>query len=282
MKNADNAELLEALSAAAPSPSILTNTDQSVLLTRAFFPATQDLVVPGVHLKMAMCTSGGGTLRYRSASRNVNFRWRQGGIFFTLPHEQAEFDSPDVGILGLAVNLDGFSSRLTPDRLQDAIASRSGDRVIQSVLKTLWTAAELHGGASAFIDAGVNLILERLDSQDSRHLGERVEAKLSRRQMGTIRDYLESRLPGDLRVGELADLVGMDEGRFCRSIKATTGYAPYAYITACRMERAKSLLATGSSVTDTAIVVGYANPSKFAAAFKRIVGCTPSDWRRRS
>ena len=202
-------------------------------------------------------------------------------MFFTLPHEQAEFDSPDVGIIGLAVDLKGFPP-LSTERLADAVATRSEDKVIQSVLRALWTTAEYHGGASAFMDAGVNLILDRLNAQSGRRRRTRTDVKLDRSQMATIREYLESRLPIDMRVSELADLLVMDEGRFSRAIKATTGYAPYEYMTACRMERAKSLLASGNTVTHTAGAVGYANPSKFAAAFKRSVGCTPSDWRRRA
>ena len=137
MKTTENAELQEALRAAGSSSSIVTNADQSAMLVRAFFPATHDVVVPGAHLKMAMCVSGGGRLRYRAASRNVDFRWRRGDIFYTLPDEQAEFDSPDVEIIGLAVDLEGFSSRPSPERLRDVIASRSDDKVIQSVLGAL-------------------------------------------------------------------------------------------------------------------------------------------------
>ena len=265
---------------AGADASVITNADRSVVLTRAFFTAIEDFVDGGTHLKMAMCMSGGGMLHHRSSSRALDFHWRKGRIFYSLPHEKAEFVSPDVDIIGLAIDPGAFSSRLTFDRFQDAIAGRSDDKVIQSVLTALWTTAEYHGGASAFIEAGVNLILERLNSADTARPTERKRSLLSQRQMTMIHDYLEHRLPADLRVRELANLVGMDEARFCRALKATTGYAPYTYLTARRMERAKNLLAAGVSVTETAMGVGYANPSKFAAAFKRFVGCTPSAWRR--
>lgn len=276
-----DADLQKALATAGADASVIANADRSVVLTRAFFPAMQDVTEGGTYFKLAMCMSGGGTLRYRSSSRALEFRWRKGGMFCTFPHERAEFVSPDVDIIGLAIDPEVFSSRLTSERLQDALAGHSDDSVIQSVLTALWTTAEFHGGPSAFIDAGVNLILERLTSPDATLPAEQNRTSLSRRQLSKVQDYLESRLPADLRVRELADLIGMEEGRFCRALKATTGYAPYAFLTARRMERAKSLLAAGISVTDTAISVGYANPSKFAAAFKKFVGCPPSAWRRR-
>ena len=40
------------------------------------------------------------------------------------------------------------------------------------------------------------------------------------------------------------------------------------------------MLASGASVAMAATAVGYANPSKFAAAFKRATGQTPTEYRR--
>lgn len=55
---------------------------------------------------------------------------------------------------------------------------------------------------------------------------------------------------------------------------------PYAYLTWRRMEAAKQMLQAGQPVTGIALAVGYANPGKFAAAFRRVVGQAPSAWRR--
>jgi AraC family transcriptional regulator len=47
------------------------------------------------------------------------------------------------------------------------------------------------------------------------------------------------------------------------------------------MRRARELLArSGLSVTEVALAVGYETPSAFAAAFRAIVGVTPSAFRR--
>ena len=53
-----------------------------------------------------------------------------------------------------------------------------------------------------------------------------------------------------------------------------------AYVRRERMMKAASLLERGARVADVAVSVGYANPSKFAAAFKRERGTSPSDYRR--
>lgn len=58
------------------------------------------------------------------------------------------------------------------------------------------------------------------------------------------------------------------------------GMTVAAYVRRERMMKAASLLERGARVADVAVSVGYANPSKFAAAFKRERGTSPSDYRR--
>ena len=79
---------------------------------------------------------------------------------------------------------------------------------------------------------------------------------------------------------ELADAVGRDPSGFTRAFRAETGCTPFAYLTLRRMERAKLLLEAGEPVVRVACAVGYANAGKFAAAFRRHVGLSPTEWRR--
>ena len=63
--------------------------------------------------------------------------------------------------------------------------------------------------------------------------------------------------------------------------KGVYGMPPYTYLRAYRMERAAEMLRQGElSVSDIAATVGYGSPSKFTAAFKVLMGVTPSAYRR--
>ena len=70
----------------------------------------------------------------------------------------------------------------------------------------------------------------------------------------------------------------MEPSAFTKAFQAATGFTPFAYLTRRRMEKAKMLLLGGETVTRAALAVGYANPSKFSAAFRRCVGCSPTEW----
>ncbi len=84
-----------------------------------------------------------------------------------------------------------------------------------------------------------------------------------------------------ISVENLAQLSQYSVASFRRIFHSTLGCSPQEYITACRIRRAKSLLAdSNNSVLDVAYAVGYNNISGFNRAFLRAVGCTPTDYRR--
>jgi AraC-type DNA-binding domain-containing proteins len=63
--------------------------------------------------------------------------------------------------------------------------------------------------------------------------------------------------------------------------KGVYGTSIFAYMRAYRMNRAAVLLRTGrqESVAEVAGRVGYDSPSKFAVAFKEVMGKSPLEYR---
>ncbi len=278
--------LEDALLKYAPRSSVFTSADQSVTLMRSFFAAHEGELQPGQHLKLGMCMSDGGSIRYRSGNGESQFRWRQGGLLLTAPDDDSEIATPDVDMIGLAIDLSSSQaehSALAKWALQkDHPAHVLEDDVIRSVLVALWSSAEFHASSSAFIEHGVEIILQRALTLGGKPHVSYSANKLSRREMEIVRDFIDANLANNIRVADLSDLVSMSPNRFTKALQATIGLAPYAYMTARRMESAKALLAVGTPATETALFVGYTNPSKFSAAFKRFVGCAPSEWKRLS
>lgn len=79
---------------------------------------------------------------------------------------------------------------------------------------------------------------------------------------------------------ELARQVGLNELKLKQGFRSLYGTTVYGYLRSHRMELAWRLLTRGQlSVTEVALRVGYANPSKFSAAFRRRFGCAPSALR---
>jgi transcriptional regulator GlxA family with amidase domain len=75
---------------------------------------------------------------------------------------------------------------------------------------------------------------------------------------------------------------GLPKRTFDRRFKAATGYSPLAYVQALRIEEAKQLLETGNApVESIAREVGYGDLASFRRLFRRTVGMTPGDYRRK-
>lgn len=81
----------------------------------------------------------------------------------------------------------------------------------------------------------------------------------------------------DARV--MAKEIGVSATTLNNWFSSLYGMTAAAYLRHIRMEEAASLLNQGMHVADVSIAVGYANPSKFAAAFKREHGIAPSEFR---
>lgn len=83
-------------------------------------------------------------------------------------------------------------------------------------------------------------------------------------------------------LGDAAAESGLTPRTFNRRFRAATGYAPSAYLQQLRTEEAKQLLeTTASPIAEIAEKVGYADEASFRRLFKRQVGMTPADYRRR-
>lgn len=83
-------------------------------------------------------------------------------------------------------------------------------------------------------------------------------------------------------IGELVRLSGLAKRTFDRRFRAATGYSPLAYVQSLRIEEAKQLLETTSDpVEQVAQLVGYEDAASFRRLFRRLVGMSPGDYRRK-
>jgi AraC family transcriptional regulator len=95
-------------------------------------------------------------------------------------------------------------------------------------------------------------------------------------------ERLRSNSDADVSLAALASDAGLSRFHFCRAFKESTGLSPHAWLRQHRLEQAMNMLRdTDASVVSVAAELGYASQTAFAAAFRKLTGETPSDWRRR-
>lgn len=79
---------------------------------------------------------------------------------------------------------------------------------------------------------------------------------------------------------ELAEVACMSRRAFTRLFRQETGSSFGDWRRQIRLSEALSMLESGQSITRTAYEVGYSSPSAFSAAFHRVFGISPSQYRK--
>jgi transcriptional regulator GlxA family with amidase domain len=95
------------------------------------------------------------------------------------------------------------------------------------------------------------------------------------------RDLMDRDYSEPLDVPAMARTALMSPAHFARRFRAVYGETPYSYLMTRRIERAKTFLRQGMSVTDTCVAVGCTSLGSFSSRFTEIVGETPSQYRAR-
>lgn len=100
-------------------------------------------------------------------------------------------------------------------------------------------------------------------------------------QVKKVCDYMRGRLAEPISLDELAAVVHLSRFHFCTAFRRSTGQTPHTWLVQERIALARTLLADNLlSVTEVGLAVGYGTPSAFTASFRKIVGTTPTDYRR--
>jgi AraC-like DNA-binding protein len=101
------------------------------------------------------------------------------------------------------------------------------------------------------------------------------------RIVDAVMSQVRMQLTEDLRMGDVARMVGMSEPTFSRFFKRNTGSTFVDYVRKLRIAQACKLLADGTMpITDICFEVGYRNISNFNRRFLAEKGMTPSRYRR--
>lgn len=96
-----------------------------------------------------------------------------------------------------------------------------------------------------------------------------------------IQDYIRDNYMRVINVQSMAEQFHIDASYLCRVFSKYTGVPPTRYISAIRIDAAKSLIANNPSLLlrDVGELVGYTDQFYFSRVFKQIVGKSPESFR---
>ena len=97
-----------------------------------------------------------------------------------------------------------------------------------------------------------------------------------------VREYIELHYCEHISLRDVASALGYSRSHLTNVVRLATGKPLNAWIIERRIAAAQQQL-TGpyATVAEVASAVGFGDVAHFSRKFKRIVGVTPSEWRRR-
>ena len=119
-----------------------------------------------------------------------------------------------------------------------------------------------------------------IDSNGYFMSAEEQSADERRTLLKSIVRYINNNYREEISLEQIAGHFNMSRKYFCRFFKSHFNKTFVEYLNDVRIEQALSMLAEGTSVTETAISCGFANMSYFARTFKSKTGQTPSEYKK--
>ena len=113
--------------------------------------------------------------------------------------------------------------------------------------------------------------------QVARSRRRRADERLRRAHRFIQREYRRR-----LSLEEVADAAGLSRYHFLRRFQRMYHTTPREMIEQLKIRHAQRLLRSGMSCADVARAVGYEYQSHLTTRFKKSVGCSPTQWLRKS
>lgn len=93
--------------------------------------------------------------------------------------------------------------------------------------------------------------------------------------------YMQEYYGSNIGINDICSLIYLSPCHFKRVFKDYTGQTPYQYLMRIRLEKAKEILYDKEiSIEEVAKLCGFVNSGHFSTVFKRVIGMSPSEFRK--
>lgn len=215
--------------------------------------------------------SGNGTMNLNGQT----LVYEPGTMTMTRPnfmHDERHETTTEVIFLGFVY--DDF-----PVALQNGLVSDTDDKEIHGLM--LRMKEELLAQRSHYAPR-VDLMLNEIVLLLGRQSEGAVADELRPERLFYARRYLDENFTQPVQLRTLAELSGYSEDHFRHLFKEQTGLPPSQYILQKRLKAARDLLRnTTLTISAIGLECGFSTTSQFIELFKRSLGLTPLQYRKR-
>ncbi len=173
---------------------------------------------------------------------------------------------------------------INSDRLELISEFRTRDRQLEVIgMMLLAELKQENLGGRLYVESLANILAVHLIRQYATTQPQQIpiyEGGLPQRQLVQVLEYINEHLSQDIKLADLAAMLGMSQFHFSHLFKQSIGTPPYQYLLQQRVERAKQLLKqSDAQVVDIALECGFNSHSHLSKQFRQLVGMTPTAYR---
>jgi AraC family transcriptional regulator len=277
---------------AGPLPSVAEIPDRDTLITARWLHQKLHDAIPALPAHAIATYYGTPAPRvWRCGKMRLAGTGRAGGIGIVPAdwdgHWDSEVESHLSYVLLSKARLQGFAEQWFNRGRNVELVPRVAepDAIGSHILRALSRHAARPGqSAGLFVEQALDLLsmhLIRTHSSLTKPVVSLSRQGLLPWQVRRVTSYMRDHLDQDIGLDELAAEVNLSRFHFCTAFRLATGRTPHEWLVSLRIERARQFLADPRmSITEISLGVGYKTPSAFAASFRKVVGVTPTEFRR--
>ncbi|MGE7612932.1 response regulator transcription factor [Paenibacillus sp. NPDC101420] len=176
-------------------------------------------------------------------------------------------------LLGLLSDLDNLILKWNTQVLSSTEQNRVGATTLLESFESDISQAESMEGLSLSIEQAM---------QEAINLLYQVKSNIYRKEVLRITEILQKNVENKITLDRLAQEVNMNVNYLCRVFKQDTGRSIVQYMNELKINKAIELLKLPDTrIKEVASQVGIDDPFYFNRVFKKIVGLSPSDFRKK-
>ena len=98
-----------------------------------------------------------------------------------------------------------------------------------------------------------------------------------------VKRYIDVHYKENISLDTLTDMTHVSKYHLVHAFTKEYGVSPINYMISCRIEEAKQLLKNDDyTLSFITRMLGFSSPSYFSQTFKKIVGISPNEYRKKS
>ena len=241
--------------------------------------------------EISIVLGGEGLVRRRDSGETHTTHARPGVIWLCpadYPIDWLEMEQGTLEILHLYLRQEAFLDYATERGFEAATQTLRytvSDPLLEQIGRTILSEMQAETAAgSLLVESLCSSLSARLlqsHATSPLNIAGRLSSigKLDPRRLSRVLEYIHAHLGDALDIHAMATTANLSPFHFARAFKASTGQAPYQYVSAKRLALAKVLLTQDLPLAQIALALNFSSQANFTRAFRREFGITPGRYR---